>query len=504
MNIREGELVWTKKEAVKSVLLFMLHLAVVLLIVAVLLLGGKFGHFSETIKQNSANYLYMVFCILLLVWIMYFYYFFEDRRMLANGRNIALIFTVLDLSVVASFLFGEHVHIYARPVALAALLVFVLVGRRAAIFMNMICALLMLIIDNFSTSAVSGTHIYSSFIIAFSAGMIAIFFGNKAKTRFQIVGIGLIIVIPVDLVIFLLEVSGLAGNGTPLTPTEISGIERVLTQMGYGLLGGTMSAVLFLALLPVFEYVFNCLTVFRLRELTGSDAKLLKKLKEEAPGTFNHSMVVAQLAEACAANLGEDVDYARAAAFYHDVGKLHQPEYFTENQGEYNLHDELTPELSADIIRSHTQDGYELIRANHLPQFLADVALQHHGTMPIRYFYAKALKMTDGELNIEDFSYPGPKPRTKIAAIIMIADASEAVVRAMQKRTPEEVEKAIRAIIEERMDLEQFSDCDITMADLTTIRRTLVSTLTGVYHHRVKYPSIKYKHADGKTTGENQ
>ena len=105
MNIREGELVWTKKEAVKSVLLFMLHLAVVLLIVAVLLLGGKFGHFSETIKQNSANYLYMVFCILLLVWIMYFYYFFEDRRMLANGRNIALIFTVLDLSVVASFLF---------------------------------------------------------------------------------------------------------------------------------------------------------------------------------------------------------------------------------------------------------------------------------------------------------------------------------------------------------------------------------------------------------------
>ncbi|MFQ7077014.1 MAG: hypothetical protein ACLRSW_03275 [Christensenellaceae bacterium] len=211
---------------------------------------------------------------------MYFYYFFEDERMLASGRNIALIFTVLDLSVVASFLFGEHVHIYARPVA--ALLVFVLVGRKDAIFMNMICAILMLIIDNFSTSAVSGTHIYSSFIIAFSAGMIAIFFGNKAKTRFQIVGIGLIIVIPVDLVIFLLEVSGLAGNGTPLTPTEISGIERVLTQMGYGLLGGTMSAVLFLALLPVFEYVFNCLTVFRLRELTGSVSKLLKKLKESA------------------------------------------------------------------------------------------------------------------------------------------------------------------------------------------------------------------------------
>lgn len=413
MNIREGESVWTKKEIVKSSLLFVLHLVILIFIAAILLLGDKFDRFSQTIKENRTNYLYMTFCIFLLVLITYFYYFFEDRRMLIGGKNIALIFTVLDLSLIVSFLFGKYVHIYARPVALAALLVFVLVGRRDAIFMNMICAILMFVVDNFSDGTAAANNVYSSFIIAFSAGMIAIFFGNKAKTRFQIVGIGLIIVIPVDFIIFLLEVSGLSGSSSG-SATAVTGIEKIFQQMGYGLLGGIMSAVLFLAILPVFESLFNCLTVFRLRELTSSDAKLLKKLKEEAPGTFNHSMVVAQLAEACAANLGEDVDYARAAAFYHDVGKLHQPEYFTENQGEYNLHDELTPELSADIIRSHTQDGYELIRAHHLPQFLADVALQHHGTMPIRYFYAKALKMTDGELNIEDFSYPGPKPKTKI------------------------------------------------------------------------------------------
>lgn len=503
MNVKEGELVWTRKEVVKSVLLFALDFFVILFIVGILLLADKLGNFSQTLKDNRTNYLYIVFCIFLLVGIMYFYFFFENRQMLTTGRNIALVFTVLDVSIVVSFLFGKYLNIYARPVALCALLIFMLVGRRDAIFMNVICAIFMFIIDTFSDGAATANNVYSSFIIAFTAGMIAIFFGNKAKTRFQVVGIGLIIVIPVEFIVFLLEISGLAGSGSA-SPTEISGIQVILMEMGYGLLGGIMSAVLFLALLPIFESVFNCLTVFRLRELTGTDAKLLKKLKEEAPGTFNHSMMVAQLAEACAANLGEDVDFARAAAFYHDVGKLHQPEYFTENQGEYNLHDELTPELSADIIRSHTQDGYELIRAHHLPQFLADVALQHHGTMPIRYFYAKALKMTGGELNIEDFSYPGPKPKTKIAAIIMIADASEAVVRSLQKRTPEEAEKAIRAIIEERMDLEQFSDCDITMADLTVIRRTLVSTLTGVYHHRVKYPSIKYKHSDGKTTGENE
>lgn len=503
MNKNGVESVWTKKTVVKSVLLFALNLLLSLLIVSILLLSDKFGNFFKTLKDNRNNYLYMVFCILLLVLIMYFYFFFENRKILSEGRSVALIFTALDLSVVVSFLFGKYIGIYARPVALAALLIFMLVGRREAIFINMICAIFMFIIDAFADNTATPTNVYSSFIIAFTAGMIAIFFGNKAKTRFQVVGIGLIIVIPIEFIIFLLEISGLAG-GVSALPTDMPGFQRVFMQMGYGLLGGIMSAVLFLALLPVFELVFNCLTVFRLRELTGTDAKLLKKLKEEAPGTFNHSMTVAQLAEACAASLGEDVDYARAAAFYHDVGKLHQPEYFTENQGDYNLHDELTPELSADIIRSHTQDGYELIRAHHLPEFLADVALQHHGTMPIRYFYAKALKMTDGELNIEDFSYPGPKPKTKIAAIIMIADASEAVVRSLQKRTPEAAEKAIRAIIEERMDLEQFSDCDITMADLTVIRRTLVSTLTGVYHHRVKYPSIKYKHSDGKTKGENE
>ena len=183
-------------------------------------------------------------------------------------------------------------------------------------------------------------------------------------------------------------------------------------------------------------------------------------------------------------------------AYYHDVGKLRQPEYFTENQVGFNPHSELSPELSVDIIRSHAKDGYELIRSKHLPQILADVALQHHGTMPIKYFYARALKMTDGELNIEDFSYPGPKPQTKIAAIIMIADASEAISRTLPDRSPENVETAVREIIEERMDLEQFDECDVTMKDLSIIKETIVNCLSGVYHSRVQYPKLKIKHPE--------
>ena len=374
--------------------------------------------------------------------------------------------------------------------------------------MNVIASLLMFVVDTFTgTENLVAYEYYSSLIISFSAGMFAIFFCDKAKTRFRVVGIGMIIVIPISIIILLLEVSPLLEmikqaeeNQEQMKVT----FEQIMQRMGFGLIGGVSSAVLFLFLLPIFEGAFNCLTAFRLRELTSDEAKVLKKLKAEAPGTYNHSVMVAQLAEAAAAAIGEDVDSARAAALYHDVGKLHNPEHFTENQDGYNLHDELTPELSADLIRSHAKDGYTLIRSNHLPDFLADVAMQHHGTMPIRYFYAKALKLTDGELNIEDFSYLGPKPQTKIAAIIMIADASEAAVRAVNARSPVEAERAIRAVIEERMDLEQFAECDITMADLTKIRQALVNTLTGVYHHRVKYPSIKYKRTESGTKGESQ
>ena len=494
---------WTKMDTLKSALLFFVHFIILALIAAGFLLGNKLTDIGSYMSERGADYLYALFSVLLLIAIMYCYFYFENQEMLSSGKNIALIFTILDVYFVVGWLIGEKIDIYARPVAFVALMAFVLVGRREAIFMNIISALLMLVIDTFTGKA--STHpyeYYSSLIISFSAGMIAIFFCNRAKTRFKVVLIGIFIVVPIDFIIFLLEISNLLNHEIEV---GASAFQQIIMRMGYGFFGGAMSAVIFLAILPLFEGMFNCLTVFRLRELTSSDAKILKRLKEKAPGTYNHSMMVAQLAEASAAAIGENIDYARAAALYHDVGKLRNPEHFTENQGEYNLHDELTPELSADIIRSHAKEGYMLIKAHHLPDFFADVAMQHHGTMPIRYFYAKALKMTDAELNIEDFSYLGPKPQTKIAAIVMIADAAEAAVRATGSRKPEDAEKAIRNVIEERMNLEQFAECDLTLADLTKIRIALVNTLTGVYHHRIKYPNLKYTRTEsGKTMGENE
>lgn len=439
--------------------------------------------YEEFVHTHIPSLAYMFVCILLVFVIMYLYYLFENRELFSQLRNVQLIFTVYNICIIISYFMGRYVDIYARPVALVALLMLLLRNRKEAIFMNMVYSITMFVIDSFTNFNGVGANnsIYSSFMMAFAGGMVAIFIASRIKTRFTMILAGFVITIPIEIIVGMFSV------------TEFSGIgkSQIIEALGYGLIGGMSSTIFLLALLPIYEVLFSCLTVFRLRELTSLDVKLLKELKEKAPGSFNHSTVVAQLAENCAANLGENPELARAAAYYHDVGKLCNPEYFTENQQGKNPHDDIAPEVSINIIRSHTKKGYELILKNHLPKFFAEVALRHHGTMPIKYFYVKAMKMTDGAVNISDYSYQNSKPLDKITAIIMIADASEAATRSLPRKSEDQIEAVVRSIIEERIDLDQFSECDITMKELTEIKTTIVNSLSGVYHHRVNYPDIK-------------
>ncbi len=471
-----------KTECVTSVLVFLLNYLILVCMVVLFLwmdTQGQAQSFRDYVAENYNTVIYLLASVFLLVLTIYFYYVFEDKTLLASPKSIWLIFILLDVCILICYFFGYFFNIYSRPIALLALLALMLLSRRDAIFLNVIFALMMFSIDrfsNFSNIEQYGTALSSTPLLTFSAGMVGIFVGSKVKTRLRSFLTGFAVSIPILVMVACLEFN--RGIG-------------VVYLLLYGLEAGVLSSVLFMALLPVYETLFNRITDYRLRELTDHDAPLMREMKERAMGTFNHSIVVAHLAEACAIALGEDTALARAAAYYHDVGKLRQPEYFTENQTGYNPHNELSPELSVDIIRSHAKDGYELILSKRLPKILADIAVQHHGTMPIKYFYAKALKMSDGEVNIEEFSYGGPKPQTKIAAIIMIADASEAISRTLPDRSPEKVEGAVRDIIEERMDLDQFDECDLTMKDLTVIKETIVSCLTGVYHSRVQYPKLK-------------
>lgn len=481
---------FTGATLVQSVVTFLLNfiLQAGLMVLLVYLQEGE--GYARYISDHLSELLFTIGCLFLLFWIVYLYYYFENRSALTQMKNIWLIFLAMDVSI-ALFYVGDVFNHYVRPMALFALLMLFLINYREAVFLNIIFSVIVFLMDVFLKNVGEtgiGEELFSTFMICFVGGMFALFCGKNVRTRFGILLIAPIIALPVVIIISLLEASAIA-----------DGLEmrEYFTLIGYGLLGSVFSVAAFMLLLPLFENVFRVLTVFRLHEMTGPGSKLLKRLKTEAPGTFNHSMVVAQLVESCAAALGENAELARAAAYYHDVGKLRQPDFFTENQGEHNLHDELTPELSADIIRSHTKDGYELLKAYRMPEFFADVALQHHGTLPITYFYTKALRMSDGEINVEDYSYTGPKPQSKIAAIVMIADACEAATRSLPDRKPEKVEQAVRSIIQQRMDLEQFSDCCITMSELQTIKNTLVGALTGIYHHRIKYPDVRFTRSGG-------
>ncbi len=480
---KEGKRI-SKRRLVGSALVFAACYIVLMILVLVMIVLTHGNAWKTYFNENVPRILMLIVSSFFLYSIVYYYFYFEDKKFFMQTRNSVLVFSALTLAVVLNFVFGRYVNIYARPMALLSFVFVFLFNRRQAVLLNFVFAMLMFVIDIFTdaySSLEAGNAYYFSLLLIFVCGTFAVFAAARVKTRLGVLITGCLIAIPTAFIVLLLKI-----------PTAYENWIEIIASVGYSVLGCVLSAVLALALLPILERVFNKLTVFRLREVTSTTAPILVRLKKEAPGTFNHSLIVAHLAETCAVAIGENAELARASGYYHDVGKLKQPDCFTENQTDYNVHDELTPELSADIIRSHATDGYELITAAHLPEIFADVAREHHGTMPIKFFYNKAMKLSGGDVDVKDYSYLGPTPRTRIAAILMIADASEAAARALQDRSPANVERVVRGIIEERMDLDQFSECDITLKELTVIKETIVEALSGVHHHRVKYPAIRF------------
>ncbi|MCH5143287.1 MAG: HDIG domain-containing protein [Clostridiales bacterium] len=485
----------SQKEIAVSVLLFIFGVALQALLIFLMLLLRNYvrngtGDFVKILYDNREVIITVSIALVVIFVLTYFYLFFENKNLLASGRKITELFLLIFVcyTICAVMDMQDDDLSMARPLLLFALLAGKLCKRKDAIFLNTIFAFV-LVLNRYLTLLVEETSAFIGdfqvelvirLLIIFCGGIVAIFMIQRVKTRMGSVMVTFVLFIPVITLNMAMQL--------PYIETGIW--EKAGEILLYSALNCIFSMLLFMFLLPVFEWIFAELTTFRLRELTSDSSKLIKKLKENASGTYNHSIVVAQLAESCAIAINEDAELARAAAYYHDIGKLKNPEMFTENQSGYNMHNELTPELSVDIIRSHARDGARLIKSHHLPEIFADVALQHHGTMPIKYFYAKALKLSDGTLNPVNYSYMGPTPTSKIAAIIMICDASEAAARSLSDRSPEKVEALVKSLVEERMNMDQFVDCDITLKELSVIIRTLVNNLTGVYHERIAYPKL--------------
>lgn len=265
----------------------------------------------------------------------------------------------------------------------------------------------------------------------------------------------------------------------------------VFDRVWYGFLNGVGCSMLVLGLLPFLEDTFHVTTSTRLLELVNPRNPLLQKIMTEAPGTFHHSQNVAHLAEKAAEEIGADPNLAKAAAYYHDLGKTKRPYYFIENQmGGVNYHDHLSPQMSKLIIHAHTKDGVEMARKYGLPKAITDIMVEHHGNDIVAFFYHRARQAeTDmDEVQEQSFRYPGPKPQSKEAAIIMLADAVEAAGRTLRKPTPQSIENLVSKIINDKFVDGQFDECDLTKKDCEAVASCFSRTLMAMYHSRIQYP----------------
>lgn len=397
-----------------------------------------------------------------------------NEEIITNTTHLSLLGLIVILTLVLG-LAARYFSGYLMPVAMAGILITVLFEARLALFFNIILVL-------FLGFAVDWEFGY--LVVSLLGGMVAIYSVSRLQRRsdltragFFVAGINVIAIVAV----FLLT-KGFHLEYEFLREFSIG----ILSGMG----NGFFSAVLAIGLLPYLESAFGLTTAVTLLELSDPGRPLLRKLLMETPGTYHHSIIVGNLAEAAAEAIRADPLLCRVAAFYHDIGKMKRPYFFVENQltGE-NPHNKISPNLSALIVRSHVKDGVEMAREEKLPLPIVDIIQQHHGTSMISFFYQQALEK-EKDINVpeEEFRYEGPLPQTKEAAIILLADAVEAAVRSLSRPVAGRIEGMVRKIIKEKLNDGQFDEAPLTLKDLDKIGDTFVHILSGIFHHRIEYP----------------
>jgi putative nucleotidyltransferase with HDIG domain len=321
----------------------------------------------------------------------------------------------------------------------------------------------------------------ATFAFAFFSAIGGIAVAVRTKERIDLVKAGLFLSVING---FIIAALGFLNN---LVVVEI------LSLMAWAAGNGFLCAILSLGFLPILEHRLNTPTRFRLMELSDINLPVLKRMLVLAPGTYNHSINVANLAESACEEIGANALLARVAAYYHDIGKLDQPEYFIENQNSYNIHDELKPSLSVAVIKSHVKLGVEKAKELNLPQAVIDIITQHHGKAVISYFYNRALKDNGNDKKVSpiEYSYPGVRPQTKEAAVVMLADGVEAASRTLKKPSMAKIEKLIWGIIVDKFNAGELSECTLTFSDLDTIKKAFVRIIAGYFHQRIEYPKLK-------------
>ena len=415
----------------------------------------------------------LYFIIITLIIFYYFINYHEDIWQV-NNQVFLLESLIIILFVIAWIIsrFELEFLAYLAPVAMVSILATVLLKTAAAVAVTIYISLLLPVLFG------------GNFLLAasyFVSGMVGAFSVAEVSQRSDLVKAGFNVSGALVLTIMVLNF---------LNPAQLL-LDYVIFA-GIGLANGLLVAILANGLLPYLENGFDLTSAVKLLELSNPSNPLLKRLLVEAPGTYHHSVLVGNLAETAADQIGADSLLTRVAAYYHDIGKLKRPFFFSDNQfGEDNPHDEIKPNLSALIIRSHVRDGVELARKYNLPQEIIDIIKQHQGTNLISYFYQEAQQSeTRSSLNESDFRYEGPKPKTKEAALIMLADVCEAAVRSknFNKSNHSRIESVVRGLIREKLIENELDESNLTLKELNVIGESFSRILTGIYHQRVDYP----------------
>jgi putative nucleotidyltransferase with HDIG domain len=406
--------------------------------------------------------------VLELVVILYLFYFEKE----VAGQPLKLFMMSLIVCIILGLAYiTSLINQYLIPAAMCGLLLAILIKPRVAFIINIALAVLMGVMMRGHSGIIITTLLGS---------MIGIYLASKPQQRSSLIWTGLVI-------------SG--ANVLTIIGYElvVSGDWWLALQASlWGGGSGILSAVLAVGTLPIWENIFGIITPIRMIELSNPNHPMLKRLLMEAPGTYHHSIIVANLAESAANAVDANGLLARVGAYYHDVGKLKRPYYFRENQlSSDNPHDKLNPNLSTHIITSHTKDGVELAQEYKVPKVLQDFMLQHHGTTPVIYFYHKAKNNGDcKDVRLENFRYKGPRPQSPEIAIVMLADTVEAAVRALPDPTQGKIEGLIRKLIKDKLEDGQLDECHLTLKDLGSIATAFTSVICGVFHERVEYPDV--------------
>lgn len=378
------------------------------------------------------------------------------------------------LYTIKIFLPGEiHYLIYLVPFFLYGMVLrIVLFSEAAFIFTSFMTLAVYLIERDFAIP-----------VYAFISSLLAAFFSGHSESRMTVIKAGLYSGIVTTFILILL--SGFFGFEQ----------RDILSKTLAVLMSGILSSLVAFGLLPIIENLFDYTTDIKLLELANLESPLMEQMMISAPGTYHHSIIVGNLSKAAAESIGAHPLLARVGAYYHDIGKLKMPHYYIENrQGFEDAHKNLTPNMSALIIMSHVKEGVELAERYKLGKKVKDIIAQHHGTSLCGYFYSKAKEKEDPTLHVIDeteFRYPGPKPQTKEAAIVMLADQVEASSRVLDDPTPKRIESHVRNMIEAIFLDGQLDECDLTLKDLHAIQRSFTSILTAMFHQRIEYPERK-------------